>query len=260
MVQSLHADASLARRFLQLAAAQAGEAGISLRRRHDMAALAAVNRANRESWPPLIPLFDAAQSVLTRENALWVNATNRQGETVATYAARFFHWPRSTLAEEARSLRIFYTDPAPHRARGEFVEFPEDGAWHEITGRTAATGALWIQPDYRRLGLTRILSRACKAYAYELWEPSIFWALINPIHLESGVARAWGSITVVRGARLCVGGQNLPAAISFQNRQQFLSDVAHDTRQGMIVSSRRTLTVPTKRSDREARHGIISRS
>src|SRR5689334_296505 len=101
MVHALDADASLARRFLALAAAQASEAGISLERRHDMATLAAVNRAHRASWPPLIPMFDAAQSELAPETAFWLDASNERGETVGTYAARFFWWPHPTLAEEA---------------------------------------------------------------------------------------------------------------------------------------------------------------
>jgi GNAT superfamily N-acetyltransferase len=260
MVHALDADASLARRFLELAAAQAGEAGIFLKRRHDMATLAAVNRANRDSWPPLIPMFDTAHSVLTPETALWVDASNERGETVGTYAARFFWWPHATLAEEARALRIFYADPAPHLARGEFIDLPDNFSNSMITGRTAATGALWIRPDYRRLGLTKILSRACKAYAFELWEPSVFWALINPAHLDSGVARAWGSISVSRGGRIHAGGQDLPLAISFQSRQRFLEGIAKDTRHGAIDSSRLIVTALTNTSDAAARQGMTSRS
>ena len=260
MVHAIVADGSLARRFLELAAAQAGKAGISLTRRHDMAALAAVNRANRESWPPLIPMFDTAQSVLTPETALWVDASNDRGETVGTYAARFFSWPHSTLAEEANSLRIFYVDPAPHLARGEFIEFADDVPSAVITGRTAATGALWIRPDYRRLGLTKILSRVCKAYAFELWEPSHFWSIANAVHLESGVARAWGSLKFSRGAWLCLGGLDLSVALTVQERQRFLADIAKDVRQGVIESSRLTVTALTNTAEPRPRQGIRSRS
>jgi GNAT superfamily N-acetyltransferase len=260
MVHALDADASLARRFLALAAAQASEAGISLERRHDMATLAAVNRAHRASWPPLIPMFDAAQSELAPETAFWLDASNERGETVGTYAARFFWWPHSTLAEEARSLRIFYADPAPHLARGEFIELPDNFSASMITGRTAATGALWIRPDCRRLGLTRILSRACKAYAFELWEPAQFWSIANAVHLESGVARAWGSLKFSRGAWLCLGDLDLSVAISLQERRRFLDDIAHDLRQGVIESSRLTVTALTKTVGPRPRQGIRSRS
>jgi GNAT superfamily N-acetyltransferase len=260
MIHARHADVSLARRFLQLAAGQAGEAGIALRRRHDMEALAAINRANRESWPPLIPLFDAAESAVTPDTALWVDATNDQGETIGTYAARFFHWPHSTLAEEARSLRIFYADPAPHLARGEYIDLPDDVPGAVITGRTAATGALWIRPDYRRLGLTKILSRACMAYAFELWEPAVFWSIANAAHLDSGVARAWGSLAFSRGAWLCLGGLDLSVALSVQDHRRFLADIAKDMRQGRIESSRLTVTALMNTADWRPRQGMRSRS
>ena len=260
MVHALGADASLTQRFLELAAAQAEKAGISLKRRHDMATLAAVNRANRDSWPPLIPMFDAAQSRLTPETALWVDASNERGETVGTYAARFFSWPHSTLAEEAHSLRIFYADPAPHLARGEFIEFADDVPSTVITGRTAATGALWIRPDYRRLGLTKILSRACKAYAFERWKPSHFWSIANAVHLDSGVARAWGSLKISRGAWLCLGDLDLSVALTVQDRQRFLEDIAKDRRHGLIESSRLRVTALTNTAEPRPRQGIRSRS
>jgi GNAT superfamily N-acetyltransferase len=260
MVHALGADAPLARRFLELAAAQAGECGISLERRHDMATLAAVNRANRDSWPPLIPMFDTAHSALTPETALWVDASNERGETVGTYAARFFSWPNSTLAAEAHALRIFYADPAPHLARGEFIEFADDVPSAMISGRTAATGALWIRPDYRRLGLTKILSRVCKAYAFELWEPSQFWSIANAVHLQSGVARAWGSLKFSRGAWLCLGDLDLSVALSVQERERFLADIAKDLRHGVIESSRLTVTALTNTVEPRPRQGMRSRS
>jgi GNAT superfamily N-acetyltransferase len=260
MVHALDADASLARCFLELAAAQASEAGISLNRRHDMATLAAVNRANRDSWPPLIPMFDTAHSALTPETALWVDASNERGETVGTYAARFFSWPHSNLAEEARSLRIFYADPASHLARGEFIEFADDVPSALITGRTVATGALWIRPDYRRLGLTKILSRTCKAYAFELWKPSHFWSIANAVHLESGVARAWGSLRISRGAWLCLGDLDLSVALTVQEGQRFLADITKDLRHGMIESSRLTVTALTNTAEPRPRQGMRSRS
>ncbi|HEV2546640.1 MAG TPA: hypothetical protein VGU20_04835 [Stellaceae bacterium] len=245
MVYALDADASLACRFLQLAEAQAGEAGISLRCRHDLAALAEVNRANRDSWPPLIPLLDPALSILTPETGLWIEARNDHGEIVACHAARAFFWPRSTFAEEARSLRIFYSDPAPHIARGEYIDLPDDVRSGKTTGHTVYIGGAWIRPDYRHFGLTKILSRTCKAYAVEKWEPSVFWGLINSTHLDSGVARAWGSLTISRGGWICVAGLDLPIAVSYQTRQQFLADIAKDTHQGVIASARRMVTVLT---------------
>jgi len=260
MIHALDADVSLARRFLELAAAQAGEAGISLTWRQDMAALAAVNRVNHESWPPLIPMFDAVESVLTPETALWVCASNGRGETVGTYAARFFSWPHSTLAEEARSLRIFYADPAPHLARGEFIEFPDDAPVSEVTGRTVCIGGVWIRPDCRHLGLMKILSRACKAYACEQWQFSVFWALVNDKHLDSGVVRALGSVDFYRGAKVRVGALDLPIAVSFQDRQRFLADIARNMHQGLIDSSRVMGTALRNKSAPRPSHGIISRS
>src|SRR5262249_16798507 len=148
-----------------------------------------------------------------------------------------------TFAEEARSLRIFYADPAAHIARGEYIDLPDDVSSRTITGHTVYIGGAWIRPDYRHFGLTKVLSRTCKVHAVETCEPSGFWGLINSGHVDSGVARAWGSLSISRGGWICVAGLDLPIAVSYQTRQQFLADIAKDTDQGVIASARRMVTV-----------------
>lgn len=232
-------------RFFEAAIGLAAQRGIALRIRHDMSALADLNRMHRNSWLPLIPIFDINYNDFPPGSVFWIDATNSRGETIGTYAARSFLWRASTLVEEARSLRIFYSDPAPHFAAGNFVEIPDEIPASQVAGPNACIGALWVRPDQRRNGLTKILSRICKAHACDLWQPSMCWGLVNPAHVDSGVARAFGSVDLYKGVRLHFSGLDLPAALSIQERARVIADMERAVAAGAIESSRRTVNAET---------------
>lgn len=60
----------------------------------------ATNAANRDSWPPLAPMFDPEHSDLTAEASLCLMGV-ANGQVVATQALRLFEWGETTLHAEA---------------------------------------------------------------------------------------------------------------------------------------------------------------
>jgi hypothetical protein len=127
-----------------------------------------VNRQNSDSWRPLVPIFDAAIGGFNEDNGFCLLGRNRSGEIVAAQAARLFSLTNCTFKEEAESLRLFYADPARSAAPGEqcIVSAPSAS---RFTGRLVYSGAVWYRPDYRKQGLTSILPKLTKAYAFTKW-------------------------------------------------------------------------------------------
>jgi hypothetical protein len=244
-------------RFFRVAAAQASDLGVRLRLMTDFEKLRAVNRENRDSWPELFPIFDPTKSDLAADSAIWIEGLNDRGETISTHAARFFRWRGTTLLDEARSLRLFYKDPTPHAAAGDYAVLP-DSPGVGISGATACIGALWVKPAYRSAGLIKITARLCKAYACRNWDAAVCWAFCDPAHFASGVARAFGPVEAEEGVALRLGARDLPAVLSYQDRASVLAEIASALRRGEIESSRLTDTTLMNRSPAQYQ-GIASR-
>jgi hypothetical protein len=228
--------ADLAARFFDVVSRQAKQADVSLRLCEEMAGLSELNRKNRGSWPPLIPLFDTAHN--PKMLGFWLQAVNGAGDIVGAYAARAYIWEDTTFTAEAESLRLFYADPEPYIASGDFVELPPDVRAAGITGRTAGVGATWVRPDFRSSGLTRLISRLGKVLACARWNVSLCWAFVNPTHLDTGVVRAFGVDGFYSGLSLRLGGQVLPALLSYHSRASLLYGAERAVSQGMVESSR----------------------
>lgn len=129
-----------------------------------------INSENADSWLPIIPLFDPKNAPLLPENAFCLIGYNQDGEAVAGHAMRLYSWPDTTFKEEAESLRLFYADPEKMRLPGETCIVSSQLA-RNVTGRVVYSGAAWVRPDYRGLGLAQVYPRLAKAYAYSLWRP-----------------------------------------------------------------------------------------
>jgi GNAT superfamily N-acetyltransferase len=95
-------------------------------------------------------------------------------------------------------LRVFYDDPTPSAANGETVEVAAPSAEH-FYGRITFSGAVWVRPDYRRHGITRIVPRLTRACAFTRWNTPLFWAYIDHDLDQIGVTRAYGSWHVEDG-------------------------------------------------------------
>lgn len=189
-----HGPASLLGRFFLWAdsAARAKDVTLSFATLDD---LVVANRGNRDTWLPLIPIFDPAMGGITAETGFVLLGRNSAGEVVATQAARLYEWPTTCFHDEAASLRMFYADPAPALARGERCEVTAPSA-KAITGRVVFSGAGWYRPDYRGRGLATLLPRISRAYAYTRWCSDCTVSMFADPVLAGGMAQRCGYTNV----------------------------------------------------------------
>jgi hypothetical protein len=145
------------------------------------------NKANSDSWRPLVPVFDEALGGVTPETAFVLIGRNKRGEIVATQAARFYNWPETSLKDEAISLRMFYADPDAAFARGDRCEITTPVA-ESITGRVVFSGAVWYRPDFRGKGLATILPRISRVYAFTRWNSNFTIGMMADAVIAGGMA------------------------------------------------------------------------
>jgi hypothetical protein len=150
-----------------------------------------VNRANPETWRPLLPLFDPACGGITDDNAFCILGRNGKGEIVATQAARLYHWPDTSFQEEASSLRLFYAEPERLKGKDEQVEVTAPAA-RQLTGAVIFAGGIWYRPDYRGIGLPYILPWLSRTYAYTRWQHDFSLSIMAEEVYKRGMAQRSG--------------------------------------------------------------------
>jgi hypothetical protein len=150
-----------------------------------------VNKANSDSWRPLFPVFDPGLGGITPETGFVIFGRNRDGEVVATQAARLYDWSGTTLQDEATSLRMFYADPGAAIARGDRCQINTLIA-RSITGRIVFSGAGWYRRDYRSKGLATILPRISRAYAFTRWNTDFTISMMADAVVAGGMADRTG--------------------------------------------------------------------
>ncbi len=187
-----HGPRDLIARYIGHADQAARDLGVRLRLSWDFDRLIALNRQHRDSWPMLSPIFNPRYNSLRRDNAFLVEGVDEFGATVMTSAGRLYDHGDRSIADDLRSLRVFYDQPGKYVAAGESVEVSAPTAEH-LCGRIMFSGAVWVRPDYRRHGLTKIIPRLTRSYALAQWNTPVFWAYIDHDLEEIGVARAYGS-------------------------------------------------------------------
>lgn len=153
--------------------------------------LVAINRTNRATWRPLLPVFDPGCGEFAPSSAICLLGRNVAGDVVVTQGARFFDWHGTTLADEATSLRLLYRNPDAWRRPDEGVEVTAPTA-RQITGNVAYTGAHWCHPDFRGKGLPAITPRIARALAVALWDVDFACTLMVDDVFARGVARRAG--------------------------------------------------------------------
>jgi hypothetical protein len=246
--------------YFAFADAAARDRGVDLRIRWDFDRLLEVSQQNSDNFPAVSPIFNPTYSVLTPDAAFWIEGVDASGTTVVTSAARLCDHGERSLADDLRSLRIFFDRPEPRLAAGERVDVVAPAAEH-IRGKVMASGIVWVRPDYRRHGFTRIVPRLARSYALTCWNPSLFWGLIKPEHDEIGLTQAYGSWQM--GGRLII---QMPSWVGdvepfflWMDREALIKDIAASCGQATTESSRRMETAKTSTSPR-ARQGISKRS
>lgn len=150
-----------------------------------------INRANPETWRPLLPLFDPACGGITDDNSFCILGHNAQGEVVATQAARLYRWTATSFHEEASSLRLFYAEPERLKGDREEVVVTAPAA-RELSGAVIFAGGIWYRPDYRGIGLPYILPWLSRTYAYTRWKHDFSCSIMAEEVYKRGMAQRSG--------------------------------------------------------------------
>src|SRR5262249_60736891 len=119
------------------------------------------------------------------ENAYWISGETDDGEIVVTQAGRLYYWPETTLVEEAQAM--FYGGRANP---GPCIVKAADAA--KITGVVFFGGAVWVRPDFRGLGLSKLMPRLRGAHAAPRWPIELGMLLVEPPVLGTGGAGGFG--------------------------------------------------------------------
>ena len=191
---------------------------------------------------------DAARSTVTERSGSrgWI-AT---GDTVVASAVRLYDHARSSLADDIRSLRVFYDRPAQRTAAGEHIDVDAPCA-EQIRGAAVYSGAVWVRPDYRRLGFSKFIPRLARGFALARWQPSIFWGTIKPELDQAGLTQAYGSWQI--GGRLAIRmpswRKDFDLLFLWMDRATLVNDIATAIAQATTDNSRRSETLMTNISD-----------
>jgi hypothetical protein len=182
-----HGPAALLARFVLEGDIAVRDRGVQLRLRHDFGELLHVNKQHHApgDWYRLPDIFNHEYSELTPENAYWVSGEDQNGEIVLTWGARFYHWPETTLEQEARSM--FYAG----REQGRACHVTATDA-KLITGGVLYAGSGWVRPDFRGRQLMRIVPSLGRAYAIARWPVDWGISLVTRVLVERGLAAGYG--------------------------------------------------------------------
>jgi hypothetical protein len=188
--------------------------------------LVEVNARNTSSWHPLIPLFDPKNGGFDDENAFCMVGRNGQGEIVATQAARLYRWPDTSFYEEARSLRLFYADPARMKMPKERCEISAESTKF-VTGDVCFSGGGWYRRDYRKRNLSAILPRISRAIAYTRWHTDYTVSVIAEKVIGGGMADRSGYTNVDWDLRMYDAPPGtVRCAFVWMETNQLLADLA----------------------------------
>jgi|SRR5579884_3244382 len=162
--------------------------GVELRLRYDFDELCYFNKQEqaRGRWYPLAPPFNSEITDLAPENAYWISGLDRHGEIVLTQAGRVYHWPDTTLADEARLL--FYGG----RDVGQVCTVTAPTA-RTISGWVLWGGGLWIRPDFRGNGFPSWIGRLGRAYSTARWP--LDWStcfVSSTLFAKGNIAESYG--------------------------------------------------------------------
>jgi hypothetical protein len=190
-----HGQARLLSRFVLEGDRASGRRGIELHLRHDFDELRYLSRqpvAQRSQFR-LMNMFNPEFAAdLTPENSYWLAGEDQHGEIVLTQAGRLYHWPDSTLADEARLL--FFGG----RELGQHCIVTTDLA-KVITGFAFYGGQGWVRPDFRGRQESRLFPRLGRAYAMARWPVDWAFSYVVPPLVAKGVAHGYGYRHLGRG-------------------------------------------------------------
>ncbi|CCE06244.1 conserved hypothetical protein [Bradyrhizobium sp. STM 3843] len=221
-----HGPVGLLGRFFLWADSAARDRGVTLSF-GSLQDLFEANRANSDSWRPLVPVFDEALGGVTPETAFVLIGRSHDGEVVATQAARLYDWPETSLKDEAMSLRMFYADPDAAFAREDRCEVNTPTA-EKIAGRVVFSGAIWYRRDFRGKDLGTILPRISRAYAFTRWHSDFTIGLLGNGVIAGGLAERAGYTKVEQGCIKLMASPlgELHCGLAWMQSDELLADLA----------------------------------
>lgn len=187
--------------------------------------LVEANASNTSSWHPLIPLFNPKNGGFSDDNAFCILGHNAQGEIVATQAARLYDWRDTSFHEEARSLRLFYEDPARLKQPTERCEITAESTKF-VSGNVCFSGGGWYRRDFRKRELSTILPRISRALAFTRWNSDYTISIMAEKVIAGGMAERCGYTNIDWDLNLYdspVG--TVRCAFVWMERAQLLSDL-----------------------------------
>ena len=215
--------------------------GIRLRLRHDFENFLTLNEFEcaRGNWYPLVDIFQPGHGGLSPENAYWISGETDDGEIVVTQAGRVYHWPETTLVEEAHDM--FYGGRTD--ATGPCIIKASDAS--KIGGVVFFGGAVWVRPDFRGLGLSKLMPRLGRAYAAARWPIDWGISLVKPALVDKGVAVGYGYKHESRSL-FFPGHQlgDLEVVLVYISRDEAYEDLATFLTDGMSAVSSGPVVVP----------------
>jgi hypothetical protein len=188
--------------------------------------LAAVNKANSDTWRPLFPIFDPVIGGANPQTGFAIIGRNANGEVVAAQGARIYDWSGTTLYDEAVSLRMLYQDADAARARGDKCAITAPSS-KTISGRVAFSGAGWYRPDFRGKDLGTLLPRISRAYAFTRCETDYTISIMAAGVVAGGFADRCGYTKIAHDAvdALVTPMGVLRGALVWMETAELLSDI-----------------------------------
>ena len=159
-----------------------------------------VNQLNRDSWLPLVPMYDKSFNDLDEANFIVIIGRADDGEVVTANAVRLYDWRETDFIAEAQSLRMMYKNAAEMQRPGEVCQVTSERA-SEINGLAAFSGAAWVHPKIRGLRVSNQLPVLIKALAVSQWKLGVVFGMMSDGVYNRGFARRFGFNTETWEAR-----------------------------------------------------------
>ena len=186
--------------------------------------LVKANHENRDTWRPLIPLFDPTYGLETSDGFVIVGR-NPDGDVVATQAARFYDWAAKSFKSEAENLRLFYRHPQSSRQPGETCTVSSRNA-ERVSGRVVFSGGGWYRRDYRKQWLSGLLPRLSRAYALTRWNSQYTISIMAEAVVDGGMARRCGYTNIEYSVDLRGGPVgDVRCALVWMDTEQLIEDL-----------------------------------
>ena len=173
----------------------AAKRGVRLYPQTDFRALKTVADEHRSEGTVLMPHVDPAYSTVNEENGFWILGIDERGDVALTVAGRYYDFTGSSLAEELRSFRFFYDEPARFVTPECYCRPPAEAEL--LRGPSFASGTLWVRkdlrgPDENGIQLSRIMGPLNRSVGIARWWPEVVFTFSRCELYNRGVVGRFG--------------------------------------------------------------------